>query len=542
MSLFKRNFAADSINKEGLGSEDTRLSMSMRHAWFIIPFTVFLLLGIVGAVFYFSAPPKPLRFAVGPPGSEDARLVQALSQQFARDRASIRLTPVYEEGAAAAARALDDNGADLAIVRRDLAYPQSGQAIAELRENLVAIIVPAPGSQATGETKDAAPKREGKAKKAKSTEKPVAKPIEKIDDLEGRRIGVVGHSLANTEVLDVILKQYQIAPDKVTVVHLDPRDIEGSLRGHPVDAIIAIGPVASPVLANAIAASSKGKARPSLLKIGAAEAIEARYPVYESSEIKAGVLGGQSPLPEEAVTTISFKHYVVARNTVAENTVAEFTRLLFAARQSLGADYPVLAKMEKPDTDRDAAVPAHPGAAAFLDNDQKTFFDKYSDYLYFGLMLMSGLGSGLAWLLSYARADYRLKRLKTLDRLLAIVKAAREAKTVEELVRLREEGDAVLARTIRQVEANQLDESALMAFSLALDQAQLAIADRRAALALGVPPTAAAAPAAPPDAPAAAALAAPPDAPAAAEPTRSDSARNIRKLRKNAGIVPVSSS
>ena len=235
-------------------------------------------------------------------------------------------------------------------------------------------------------------------------------------------------------------------------------------------------------------ASISGKIQPTVLKIGASEAIAARHPIYESTEIKAGVLGGQSPLPEQAVETISFKHYIVGRSALPEDTVAEFTRLLFAARQALGSEYPVLARIGKPDTDRDAAVPAHPGAAAFLDNNQKTFFDKYSDYLYFGLMLLSGLGSGLAWLASYFRADDRVKRLKALGRLLDIVKAARDAETVEELIKLREEADAVLGRTIRQVEANKLDESALMAFSLALDQAQLAISDRRSVLTAAVAP------------------------------------------------------
>ena len=411
---------------------------------------------------------------MGPPASKDSRLVQALTQHFVPDRVSIRLTPVIVEGAAAAAHAIDTNEADIAIVRRDVAYPQAGRAIAELRESVVAIIVPAPGSRATGPTKEVQNKTAAKAK--------TSKPIEKIEDLEGRRIGVVGHGPANTEVLDVILSQYQISHDKVTVVRLDPRDIDTSLRGNPVDAIVAIGPVAGSLITDAISASISGKNQPTLLKIGASEAIAARHPIYESAEIKAGVLGRQSPLPEQAVETISFKHYIVGRSALPEDTVAEFTRLLFAARQALGSEYPVLAKIEKPDTDRDAAVPAHPGAAAFLDNNQKTFFDKYSDYLYFGLMLLSGLGSVLAWLASYFRADNRVQSLKALDRLLDIVKAARNAETVEELIKLRDEADAMLDRTIRQVEASKLDESALMAFSLALDQAQLAISDRRSAL------------------------------------------------------------
>ncbi len=472
--------ADDDLGPADGGSRRERLSLSMRQAFFVVPFVLFLLLGAAGVALYFSSATTTLRFAVGPSGSEDARLVQALAQQFLRERAVIRLIPVIAEGPAAAARALDDGQAELAIVRRDVAYPQAGQAVAELRESVVAIIVPAAGSLATGGAKAAQQKQSAKAKKPK--------PIEKIEDLDGRRIGVVGYGPANTEVLDVILKQYQTAPDKVTVVSLDPRDIAGSLRSNPVDAIVAIGPVAGPVIADAIAASSRGKAEPTLLKIGASEAIAAHHLVYEATEIKAGVLGGQSSLPDESVETISVKHYIVARKALRENTVADFTRLLFAARQALGKEYPALAKIEKPDTDRDAAVPAHPGAAAFLDNDQKTFFDKYSDYLYFGLMLMSGLGSGAAWLASYARADDRVKRLKVLERLLDIVKAARAAETVDELVKLREEADSVLSRTIRQVEGNKLDESALMAFSLALDQAQLAISDRRATLTGGPPP------------------------------------------------------
>ena len=303
-----------------------RSRLSISQAWFVIPLGVFLFVGLVSAslYYYLSLPPISLRFAVGPPASEDLRLVQALAQHFVRDHASIRLTPVIEEGAAAAAHAIDTDEADIAIVRRDVAYPQAGQAIAELRESFVAIIVPAPGSRATEPTKAVQNKSATRAK--------TSKPIEKIEDFEGRRIGVVGHSPANTDVLDVILSQYQISRDKVTVVLLDPRDIDTSLRGNPVDAIVAIGPVAGSVITDAISASISGKIQPTLLEIGASEAIAARHPIYETAEIRAGVLGGQSPLPEQAVETISFKHYIVGRSALPEDTVAEFTRLLFAAR------------------------------------------------------------------------------------------------------------------------------------------------------------------------------------------------------------------
>jgi hypothetical protein len=304
------------------------------------------------------------------------------------------------------------------------------------------------------------------------------KQITNIDDLDGRRIGVAGP--ANIELLYAILAEYQVAKDQVTIVPLDPRDIAGSLHGKTVDVLFAVGSVGSPVLADAIASARNGKLQPALLSVGASEAIAARRPVYESAEIKAGVLGGQPPLPEEAIETVSVKHYVIARTALIEGTVAEFTRLLFDARQHLAANHPSFAKLEKPDTDRDAAVAAHPGAIAFLDNDQKTFLDKYSDLIYLGLMLLSGFGSAAAWLLSHGRKDNRLQRLKVLDRLGEIVKLARVAPTTDDLARFRTEIDDILGRVVDQAERNEIAESSVRAFALALDQAQLAVSERRA--------------------------------------------------------------
>ena len=88
----------------------------------------------------------------------------------------------------------------------------------------------------------------------------------------------------------------------------------------------------------------------------------------------------------------------MARKSLSDQVAADFTKHLFAIRQTLAAELPSAAKIEKPDTDKDAAVPVHPGAAAYLDGELKTFFDRYSDLLYWGLMVMSVLGSGFAGL------------------------------------------------------------------------------------------------------------------------------------------------
>ena len=47
---------------------------------------------------YFALRPQVLRIAVGPPGSDDVKLIQAMAQTFARERSQIRLSLVLTDG------------------------------------------------------------------------------------------------------------------------------------------------------------------------------------------------------------------------------------------------------------------------------------------------------------------------------------------------------------------------------------------------------------------------------------------------------------
>jgi len=457
-----------------------RAHLMMHHTWLLVLGAVLLIAGLAAAAFYYGSRPTALTFAVPGTNTEDVRLVQALAAQFVRDRASIRLKPDTVPGPAQSAAAIDDETADLAVVRSDLPMPKSGLAVAVLRQNVVVMIVPAAGSEAKAKPAKAA---NGQAKTSGRSGK--SEKIEKIEDLPGRRIGIIGRGSTpnNTEVLNVILRQYEIPPDKVTIVPIDSENVRAALRKDPVDVIVTVGPVTSRYITDAIASASTDKEQPTFIAIGAAEAIASRLPAYESAELKEGVFGGKKPLPDDSVETIAFNHYIVARRGLSESRVSDFTRQLFGVRQALQHDYPAIAKIEKPDTDKDAAVQAHPGAAAYLDNDQKTFFDRYSDLLYWSMIAMGFLGSAITWVASYTKADERIRRMRVIEYLLDVVRKARIAQTFEEIERLRTEVDEVLKRTLREVEHNELDEPALMAFSLALDQAQLALSDRRSTLA-----------------------------------------------------------
>src|SRR3977135_1138722 len=53
-----------------------------------------LLFGAAEGTLYYALRPITLRIAVGPPGSDDHRLIHALAQTFAREASPVRLPPV----------------------------------------------------------------------------------------------------------------------------------------------------------------------------------------------------------------------------------------------------------------------------------------------------------------------------------------------------------------------------------------------------------------------------------------------------------------
>jgi TRAP transporter TAXI family solute receptor len=436
-------------------------SSAKQKTMFVTLAGILALIGAIAGAYYFAMRPVTLRIAVGPPNSDDLKAVQALTQAFSQAHGYIRLRPVQTDGAAASAKALEDGGADLAIIRGDLDVPKNAQAVATLRKNVAVLWVP--------------PRAKGKGKKS-------GPKITKIAQLAGRRVGVVGRTPANVNLLKVILQQYGIDPGKVEIVQFPAGEAADAIRNQKADAYLAAGPVNSKITADAINASTRDGGTPTFLGIDSAEAIAQNHPMYEASEIPAGAFGGSPDKPDDEVKTISFSHHIVARKGLSESTVAAFTRQLFAIRQQLMTEFPLAAKIETPDTDKDAVIPVHPGAAAFVDGEEKTFLDRYSDYIWWSLMALSAMGSAGAWFAGYLKKDERTNNTTLRERLLDMIAAARRSDSVEELDNMQSEADEILRDTLRCFDDGAIEEGALTAFSIALEQFHNAVADRKTLL------------------------------------------------------------
>lgn len=421
-----------------------------------------LFAAIAGAAFYLLRP-TTLRIAVGPSASSDLQVVQALAQNFAQQGAAVRLSVLQSAGPADSIRLLASGEADLAVARTDEEMPDGTYSVAILRKDVVVLWAAANPGKGTAH-------RSAKSK------------VKAIGDLPGHRIGVVGRTDLNVTLLQIILKESGVDADKVAVVQFNADQINDMLKDASLDAFMIVAPLDGKLASDAIAATARLRGEPTLLPIDVSEAIAARHPRYESEEIPGGSITTSPARPDDTVETVSIAHLIVAPKSLSDVTVGALTRQIFTAKPSLAREIKSAAKIEKPDTDKDAALPAHPGAAAYIDGTERTFMDKYSDYIWGVVLLFSVLGSATAAIRHFIRRDERKLNVLHRERLVEAIAKVRKVQSIEELDAMQVAADAILRETLDCYDDGAIEESDLAAYGLVLEQFHHAVSDRRAAL------------------------------------------------------------
>ena len=445
-----------------------RLRRKRRNNSLLILAAGIFLFGVAAGTLYYALRPVTLRIAVGPAGSEDQKLVQLMAQTFAHEGATVRLSPITTDGASESIALFAAGKADLAVARGDLNLPANAESVAILRKNVVVLWAPS-GLAPKGSRKQPTPK------------------IKSLDELSGHRVGVIGRSQVNVTLLRVILTESGINPDKVAVTQFSTSQIAEMARDQSIDAFMAVGPLNSKLTAEAITATASTRGEPKFLPIDVSEAIAQKHPIYESEEIPGSIFSSSPARPEDKIETVSVNHLIVASKTLSDTAVAALARQLFTNRQLLARELPSAAQIEKPDTDKDAALPAHQGAAAYIDGNERTFLEKYTDYIWGAILILSGLGSAGAWLKHYWKRDEREQYVEHRDNLLDLISRARRAETPEELADMQNAADGVLREALDCYDDGAIEEGDLSVIGLALEQFHHAVADRRATIGAGEP-------------------------------------------------------
>ena len=444
-------------------SEADRRRRRSRNSILLVLAVGFLVFGAAVGTLYYALRPVTLRIAVGPPGSDDHNVILAMADIFASESRTVRLSAITTAGAVEALALLGAGKADLALGRVDLAMPADAQAVAIVRKNFVVLWSPS-----------------GLA--GKSSKRKPAPKIKEIADLVGHRVGVIGRTPANAALLRVILSASGVEADKIAVTQFGTDQIEELARDSALDAFMAVGPLDSKITSDAIAATARTRGEPKFLAIEASEAIALKHPRYESEEIPPSVFNANPAWPDDTVETVSVSHLIVARKALSETTVAAFFRQLFAIRQAIAQQVSGAAHITRPDAEKDAELPVHRGAAAVIDGTERTFLDRYGDYFWFALLLVSGIGSAGAWLRHYLNRDEREENTGHRNRILAMVSRVRTAGSNQELLAMQRNVDAVIGEALEGYDDGAIEGEELAAFYLVLELFNHAVVERRAAL------------------------------------------------------------
>ncbi|MGY3239058.1 TRAP transporter TAXI family solute receptor [Bradyrhizobium sp. USDA 4448] len=444
-------------------SDAARRVRRRRNSLLLVLGVGFLVFAVASGALYFVLRPDTLRIAVGPAGSDDDKVIQAMADAFGTESRTVRLSPIKTAGAVESLALLGAGKADLAVGRGDLDMPAEAQTVAVLRKNFAVLWTPSGRGTRTS--------------KRKQTPK-----IKEVADLAGRHIGIIGKTAANAALLRVILSASGIEADKVTVTHFGTDHLDELARDLQLDAFMAVGPLDSKITSDAIAATARIRGEPKFLAIETSEAIALKHPRYESEEIPPSVFNADPAWPDDKVETVSVSHLIVARKTLSETTVAAFFRQLFAVRQAIAKQVPGASHITKPDLEKDTELPVHRGAAAVIDGNERSFLDRYGDYFWFGLLLLSGIGSAAAWLRRYLNRDEREENTSHRKKILAMVSSARTAESNQQLLTLQHEADEIIRETLACYDDGAIEEEELAAFGLVLDLLRNAIAERRATL------------------------------------------------------------
>ena len=421
-----------------------RVRMFLRHTWLVAILGTSSLGALVCGRRLLHPGARPFAHRGGP---VDARSSASCPIRSRNEHRNLHLQLVPTDSVQGAAQAMAKGEADLAILPSDLDDTLNWPVVAILRQNVMALIVPPP-VKAKPEESAAKPAKAGKAAKACERQRRRAKAARpsksakaaksddscrpgddsdassdskfgKVTDLAGKRIGIVTGNEATRGLLELVLSHYGVPLDKVKISEIAPKDVADAVKNNQVDALLVAGPATGNAISEVITAATQNGVAPNFIEIDQADGIAKRHPAFDSVDIDAGTFGGTSADRRTTdLKRLSFAEYLVARRSVSSSVIATLAKTIYTSRQAIATAMPREVKIEAPD-DRQGCRHRHPSRRARLsDRQQQTFFDKYGDDIFYGMLIFPIFGSAIAGVASYLRSDTRTRRLRLLQRVL----------------------------------------------------------------------------------------------------------------------------
>jgi TRAP transporter TAXI family solute receptor len=376
---------------------------------------VVVTLGTGVYIYRYASRPATVSVAFGSLDGDASKVLAAIASRMASANSPVRLKVLDKGTAREASKAFAAGEADLAIVRADTAGLSNARTLLLVSHGVVLIVVP-PGST-----------------------------IDSMEGLKGKTVGVLGGE-SNQRITGLLTKEFDLARLNVQFRDLGVADLQQAVASKQVHAFLFVIPVSEKYLSflrNMFPGNAKQKM--GLVPIESAAAISAISRDYESYSLPKGTVKGAPPIPDDDLTTLRVPFYLVANKKMDDDLAGAIAKAMMEARRDLVSEYPLLAYIGAPNTEKDAYIPVHPGAAAYFDGEQKTIFDKYGDQFFYGSMLLGVLMSILAGTWNFmTAANVEPPEKRPVNRLYALTKRIREARSEAELADIEHRIDEIV--------------------------------------------------------------------------------------------------
>jgi TRAP-type uncharacterized transport system substrate-binding protein len=392
---------------------------------------------------------ETLTFAVGDPNSDEAHFAAKLAAVLKSNNSRLKLKIVTAGDVAKAVAQFDRREADLAVLRTDAKVPPRARAIAILEHDVVLLLSPG------------------------------TKKIKSFEDLKKIKKIAVWADGDNSASFVRNIFGFTDSPDTASKVQVaPPGSTLDKLFASGFGAVIAVAHT-SKVMQDKSYEQLAKKGGFTLNAIESAKALARRIPGISEETLSAGTISSSPQIPDDDLDTIGLQWLLVAQSKMATSTATDLARVIYENHAELALDDGFASKIEPAETDKNAFIIAHPGAAEYINDDTKSFMDKYSDLMYLGAGALSVIGSIFAGIYTKVTrvAPERAGELAT--ELLTIGEKIEHAHSLDEIDELGDRLEGILRGVIIGLRDGTVSGDGLETFKLGYEFVRDEIAMRR---------------------------------------------------------------
>jgi len=174
-------------------------------------------------------------------------------------------------------------------------------------------------------------------------------------------------------------------------------------------------------------------------------------------------------MPDDDLETIGLQWLLVTQSSLSEPKGTDLARIVLENKSELTLDDAFAGQIGPADTDKAALIAAHKGAAAYIDDDTKSFMDRYSDIIYIALAAASIIGSIFVGIYTAFTRVAPEKAGELATSLLEIGEKVDSADSVEALDKLHDELEALLRQVVVGLRSGSVSPDGLDSFRLSYE-------------------------------------------------------------------------